>query len=1214
MVSAPAFSYPLDSPGELQSGTIEGNISHELYNGKDYNYVRSEADAPFISGSTGLDTLLFTSVAGHDEAMLIFTGGNTQAFYEIHNLGFKNLSRLKFKSMSSGVIYSEGNRAVTSTLEISGIKDNTAEDDVYFFGNSNTGNCGGAINASYTAITISDNGGVIFEGNKASAASGSNENQNQTSTGGGGVSVGHKYSLSLFGLDLSFEFGFGFGFSYTYDNPATPEVEPSIDICGGAINIVDSSLTMNGNEGVTFTKNRTADYGGAISASPGTMSSVIINENGKVLFQENVTTGHVQDGYVAGGGGGAIFIGKQGSLQMYKNTGDIIFTQNMAAAAGGAIYHGGQNLGAQDKSLSWVGNTGNISFVDNVAMGTGGAIHMVTGGILEMAENTGVIIFEKNKAGVSGGAISALDAFVTMYDNTSIIFRDNIVFHQDIHSKETDSFSSFYVGGAIYGTDIQIHNNGSVLFERNAEIVEENFFRLRSLYVDGSYDKYLEGPSAYPPVSVSLSAGEEQFIEFRDSIYIKGANLNLNSSYADTPQTGDIIFTGKTTVEDLEKVKQDWRVYGLAENVSLDVTEAEILASRTSIVLGETHLNGGRLRVEKGAIFKSAGISLAEDSNSTLRVDDATLVNINTSAATSSATSINVGRGTTLEVFGHSTIEGGQLNFADGARWSFDLNETHMAGDVKAVALTFSGQLNIDGGLTINLNLSNADMMHRYVLYRGDTPDQWTAGNITVSGTGDAAGACFDDLVWEGNTLLYVSSLVWSNAQGTGAWGKDDKNWQNDKTFKHGMIVKFTDEGAGTVTLTGAMAPDSIIVSNSKGKDYTFAGQKIDGEEVGKLTYRSNLEKRGDGALTIETANDHEGTTTLKEGTLNLHNGAALGNTTLMTDDGTTLGVGGGADVKLKDKAHIIKGNVMVAEGSSLEIANDCSYKASSTSVDGKLIFSEHAMELGSLSGNGLLEVRNGVNVQFQGDASAFKGKIAVTGSSSSLFLNVLDGMVRAGEVAVSAGNLYLNAQNQLTMAGGSILSMVAGKVAESVSTVIANKLLEFAQDAILSAMLQSMMDADGDGILNEGLGGQITGAGLTLHAGSTLHLENSHIHLDSGDAGSTTLTLNVTPEDAEKINLVLLLDDFLTADSMVLLFSGVDNVVFEYDNASVEGGGIHEWAASHYFSGNLVGENTMLVYDGDNRIVYLTGLVPEPATATLSLLALVAMAARRRR
>ncbi len=233
--------------------------------------------------------------------------------------------------------------------------------------------------------------------------------------------------------------------------------------------------------------------------------------------------------------------------------------------------------------------------------------------------------------------------------------------------------------------------------------------------------------------------------------------------------------------------------------------------------------------------------------------------------------------------------------------------------------------------------------------------------------------------------------------------------------------------------------------------------------------------------------------------------------------------------------------------------------------------------------------------------------------NDGSLVLKLFDNILRTGELAVNAGYLTLQAEKEMTMAGGSILSMVAGKVAEKVTTVVADKLLKFAEDAILSAMLSSMADSDGDDILNEAVGGQIVGAGLTLDAGSTLSLDNCYIGLNKGNAESTTVTLNVTPEDIEKIHLELSLEDIVvTEDSKALLFVGVDTVNFVYDDAIIGSNGSYECFANHYFTGDMIGENTRLVYDGE--ALYLTKLVPEPTTATLSLVALAALAARRRR
>ena len=1214
VMSAPVYSASIPegyNPKEINTPdtlpTLKDILNNRtailLTNGK-YSYTRNDSTAkdPFYSGPS----LFITSAPEQSSVQLIFTDGYTKAFSDVHNLTFADMQRLEFTAMKSGVIYSWGQ---DSSLTISGITDEKSDNwDVDFFGNKTTGACGGAIDTDKTHVRIENNGGVRFSGNNALAGIVSSENQNQgsTSSGGASASVGQNYTLNLFGYKLNFEFGFALGFSYEQeDNPQTPVVE-QMDICGGAINLVDSALSMNNNEAVTFTYNAAKDYGGAISASPGINSIIEISQNGHVLFEENKAHGHVQNDYVAGGGGGAIYIGSQGSLAMNSNTGDIIFKNNLAAAAGGAIYHGGQALQNEGNSLGWANNTGNILFEGNIAGGSGGAIYLHEGSRLEMSGNTGVIRFDLNNAGVSGGAISSSKGKVTLEHNNEIFFCDNLVYHQNVAQEDRDSFSNYYVGGAIYGTNIQIHNNGTVLFQRNAEIADDGSFRLRSIYANS-----FSSENGLTP-EVSLSAASKSSIEFRDSIYV-ASDLHLNSEYDNKQQGGDIIFTGATTVEDLETVKKYYKeTWWNTQNVDTTPTEKEIEDSRTSIVEGNTWLNGGRLRIEKGAIFKSGYLTLNNGSKSTLRIDDAKVVNLY------QGSHIRVGEGTMLEILGHSAMEGGNLIFADGAKWSYDLNETHEDWNPNSAALTFDGQLKMEGGLTLILNLSNSDMMHRYKLYEGtdasykNIRDHWTAGNITVSGTGDAAGAGFEDLVWANGSLYYIASMVWSNAQKTGEWDFDDKNWQNDRTFNSGMKVKFTDAGAGTVALTEEVAPGSVLVTNSKGHDYTFTGQENENGEVGKMTYRVDLEKRGDGTLNLDIANDYEGTTKLEEGTLNLHDDQALGNSTLTTAAGTTLGVGDDADVVLKDADHVIKGDVVVDKDSSLEIASG-SYTAASSKVDGELTFSEHARGAGTLSGSGTLEVTNGAIVDFK-DASAFTGSVNVN-KGGSFILNLLDDVVKVGQIAVQAGELTvngLNAANQLTMAGGSILSMVASDVAGKVTTVVADKVLELAQNAILSALLSSMIDTDGDAVLNEVVGGQIIGAGLTLNAGSTLTLDNCFIGMDRGNAESSTLTLNVTPEDIEKINLELHLNGTVDKNSEALLFVGLDKVNFVYDNAIIGSSGKYECLANHYFTGDMVGENTKLVFN--EGALYLTNLVPEPTTATLSLLALAALAARRRR
>ena len=71
----------------------------------------------------------------------------------------------------------------------------------------------------------------------------------------------------------------------------------------------------------------------------------------------------------------------------------------------------------------------------------------------------------------------------------------------------------------------------------------------------------------------------------------------------------------------------------------------------------------------------------------------------------------------------------------------------------------------------------------------------------------------------------------------------------------------------------------------------------------------------------------------------------------------------------------------------------------------------------------------------------------------------------------------------------------------------------------------------------------------------------------------------------------------------------GLDNIIAE------SGTGIYFTRADRYFTGcDFIDEDILLVYDSNAQVVYLHHSVPEPTTATLSLLALAALAARRRR
>lgn len=140
--------------------------------------------------------------------------------------------------------------------------------------------------------------------------------------------------------------------------------------------------------------------------------------------------------------------------------------------------------------------------------------------------------------------------------------------------------------------------------------------------------------------------------------------------------------------------------------------------------------------------------------------------------------------------------------------------------------------------------------------------------------------------------------------------------------------------------------------------------------------------------------------------------------------------------------------------------------------------------------------------------------------------------------------------------------------------------------------------------VLNSTVGALIEANELTQESSSTLTLNQVHIDMDGGSLALSMLGDN-------KINLVLTLDGPLMEDSSVALFSNIGTLKLGAD-LQYTGTGSYEFNANQYFTGSMIGENTTLVYE--NGSLTVTGLIPEPTTATLSILALAALATHRRR
>ena len=966
---------------------------------------------------------------------------------------------------------------------------------------------------------------------------------------------------------------------------------------------VDASIDLHDCGGVLFSGNQNNSTGDAESGAIYSRGTISFCDNHSLTFRDNSARtrafGSYSGWYAASGG--AI---RTDAMQLAGNT-YITVSGNCAEAVdiralGGAIH---AQLFTLRDSTSVIfqrnhaaANTeghSNFSYGSIKGLARGGALYANQAAFTAISE---LLLFDNNSVynpyEAKGGALYGNDISLTL--NHMVVFSENKA------EKNSTASGSAACGGAIYATTVlNILGNDSVCFEKNYE-QSATVYRLRSLYAE---------------VALSLSAKTGGDITFYDSVYV-GSRTTLNADYQDAEGVlrraeGDIVFSGRYTAEHLREIKGS------------DATEAEISASRTS-TLGETELCGGSLHIVDGAVVKAGQFTVLADSAAKLLMRDGTL-----SCSNSSGTGhVTLNSGNTLELQGSNSLTADRLTLGSGTTLVAHLSEENLSKAAMELGSTRleSSQLTLqlerrDGlrsGLFRIIGLSSSS-------YFAPTAS-WTADNIQVVGSGDAARASFADLLWQNGTLYYrVSRNLWDNGSGDGLWNSRSDNWSmNDRryTYADGMDVSFTDTAAGELRLAGELRPADILVHNSEGQDYRFTAA----EGGGYLAGSTGITKEGSGELALATDNRHTGDTVLNGGTLRVQHSRALGATAeglaaIRSAAGTALVIENGSRVVLAG-SNALAGAVSVAEGAALELRHT-GYNAESSAVQGELRFCGAAADTtaGSLSGSGSVLAEDS-RVSF-GSLSGFTGNLRVSGENARL--SVSSGnyngrgslSVRGSGAALDLGsnNLSLRSGGSLALSSdGEAAQLVAKNVSLAAGASLSTAYLlpessELGQDLFLVSSAES---EELTGVFNSRVSASLDCSLLTLTAGSSLSLQGGNFGLNGA-----TLTLAVTPTATQKIELTLVPMD--APEAKVLLFTEVGKVNFIYDNQQPNSatGGLHSFAAADYFSGAWIHEDTQLIYDAGAQQLYLTqvnSVVPEPSSATLSLTALAALLLRRRR
>lgn len=319
-----------------------------------------------------------------------------------------------------------------------------------------------------------------------------------------------------------------------------------------------------------------------------------------------------------------------------------------------------------------------------------------------------------------------------------------------------------------------------------------------------------------------------------------------------------------------------------------------------------------------------------------------------------------------------------------------------------------------------------------------------------------------------------------------------------------------------------------------------------------------------------------------------------------------------GGYITFNDSIYVGKGLTEISFNNTYRDANGRKQQATGDIVFSGKYTEEHLKEVkGGIAGTST-EIANSRTSELLNTVNLYGGTLRVEDKAvlKTHAINIVaDGnatmKVLDAEVNASTYDVTINSTGQLTLGGttGSA-KLTAKNININAGATLAVERIEPVDPSSVITLAASETVS----IFNEKLGGVASG-NLNLAAGSSYKADGAHLGVING-----TLTFNAT--DGEKINLILTLGAEYNKDSQVILFTDVTTVNFVWDDIiASDVSDVITLNASDYFTGDWINENTSLIYDSGT--IYVTGVnrvIPEPTTATLSLLALAVLAARRRR
>ncbi len=291
--------------------------------------------------------------------------------------------------------------------------------------------------------------------------------------------------------------------------------------------------------------------------------------------------------------------------------------------------------------------------------------------------------------------------------------------------------------------------------------------------------------------------------------------------------------------------------------------------------------------------------------------------------------------------------------------------------------------------------------------------DSTVSGQIAV----DIVAAATNNITWSGSGDSWddLGSMDWLN--GSTPWA-----------FTNGDTVTFNDSASGNpiVDLQTNLVPTSVVVSNTAIPTYTF----VDGTGLGNGLVggsAASFVKDGAGTAILATANSYGGSTTIKNGTLQIGNGAIgdIGSGNVTNNAALVFDQGDGT-------AHSVQGvvsgagtiTVNLSAGTAVAMAANNTYTGPTTISNGVLQVGFGSVNnagvspdsAGSLGGS--VVTNNGTLLLNRAGAYSFTNHV----TGSGIFADAGSGTVTLGgtnftylsDTSISNGVLKLGANNEL--------------------------------------------------------------------------------------------------------------------------------------------------------------------------------------------------------